>query len=107
MTFTSYCIPLTSPVTVTLVAVPLVPNCVKLVPSVDVKTSYPVSVPQVLGSARRHAGSTHDTASVVFPGATLRFSTAPVDVAGVTEGEASDAMLVPAEFVAVTVTVYG
>ena len=52
-----------------------------------------------------HAGATHDTASSALPGTTLRFSTASVEVAGITEGEAREATLVPAEFVAFTVIV--
>jgi len=52
-----------------------------------------------------HAGSTHDTASSALPGTTLRFSTASGDVAGITGGEAREATLVPAEFVAVSVIV--
>jgi hypothetical protein len=52
-------VPLTSPVTVTLVAVPLVPNCVKSVPFVDVKTSYPVKVHA--GEFPKHEGALHET----------------------------------------------
>ena len=54
-----------------------------------------------------HAGATHDTARLELPGTTLRLSTAPVAVTGVTEGEAREAALLPAEFVAVTWIVYG
>jgi len=92
-----------SPVTRTFVALLLVPNCVKLVPSVDVKTSYPVKVPQELSD--RQAGAFQETARFVSPGTTLRFSTASVVVTGVTAGEVVDAAPVPAEFVAVTVIV--
>jgi hypothetical protein len=62
-------------------------------------------VPHVF--AAMHAGATHDTARLVLPGTTLKFSTAPVDVTGVTEGEAREAAPIPAEFVAVTRIVYG
>lgn len=64
-------------------------------------------MPQVEGVARRQAGAIQSTVKVVSPGITLRFSTAPVEVAGVTDGEASEAGPVPAEFVAFTVIVYG
>ena len=60
-------------------------------------------MPHVLKA--RQAGATQDTTRVPFPGATLKFSTAPVEVAGMTEGEAREAAPVPAEFVAVTVIV--
>jgi hypothetical protein len=104
VTFTLYCVPLKRPVTVLLVLIVIPADTHPSLP-VLVKTSYPVKVPQVLGVARRHAGATHDTASVSSPGATLRFSTAPVDSAGLTDGDTSEALLVPAELVAVTVIV--
>lgn len=55
--------------------------------------------------AARQAGATHETTKVPLPGSTLKVSTEPVDVAGVTGGEAREATPVPAEFVAVTVIV--
>jgi hypothetical protein len=88
---------LVSPVTVADVA---------LAPALTLKApDDEVTVYEVIAEPPLEAGAVHVTVAWALPGVAATFVGAPEIVAGVTEFDAADAGLLPAELVAITVKV--